>query len=89
MVFAPTLTNDEHRALICAANGKELPEIAAELGVSRDCTKNWLGQAVKKFGAENVPHAVAIGFCAGLITEYNIEGFYVDPRKTAPRKAVR
>ena len=89
MDFAPTLTNRELRALIAAANGKERTEIAEELDVDRHDAKNILNRVIIKLGADNLPHAIAIGFCTGIITEYNIDGFYVDPRKTTTLKAVR
>lgn len=81
MVFAPTLTDQEHRALVLAANGKERPDVARILKISEHAAKNLITGACTKLGADNTSHAVAIGFCTGLLIEHNIDGFHVSVRR--------
>lgn len=77
MTFMPLLNDQEHRALVKLANGNDRVQIAQDLEVSETTLKNLLTSVCTKLGAESHPHAVAIGFCTGLLIEHNIEGFNV------------
>ena len=75
MTFMPELDDLEHNVLVGIANGKEWPAIAAELKIKKDDVKNAVNRILVTLGAENTHHAVAIGFCTGLLIPDNIDGF--------------
>lgn len=75
MTFMPLLEDREHRVLVEMANGRERPQIALRLKMSQDDVKNAMNRICTTLGADNHPHAVAIGFCTGLLIDQNIEGF--------------
>lgn len=66
------LTDRQHEALLWTARGSTARETAARMGAPVD-TVNWLlGQAYRRLGATNAPHAVALAMAAGLITAADI-----------------
>lgn len=82
MTFEPVLTRNEKRALVLHANGKEKKEMATDIGVGTDALKNINQSVCTKLGAENVPHAIAIAFCVGLLALADIDGFNLPTRNT-------
>lgn len=77
MTLMPLLQDQEHLALVKLANGNGRAQIAQSLKVSENTVKNLLTSVCTALGAENAYHAIAIGFCTGLLIESNIEGFNV------------
>ena len=61
------LTTREYRALDRLAQGATPSEIALEEGISSQAVNTRLQRAIKKLGARNVHHAVAIAIKRGLV----------------------
>jgi len=64
----PVLTPAELRVLREVADGKTTKRIAALSYHSRATIKGQRHSILVKLGAENMPHAVAIGFRRGLLS---------------------
>jgi DNA-binding CsgD family transcriptional regulator len=61
------LTPRELQTLRMKANGLVSKQIAAEFGITENTVKNHMTVILRKLGAENTAHAVAIGFRRGLL----------------------
>lgn len=61
------LTRREQQVLELRSHGKNVAQIAAEMGISVPTTKTHQRRVVEKLGAKSAPHAVRLGFEAGLL----------------------
>jgi LuxR family quorum sensing-dependent transcriptional regulator len=61
------LTARESEVLHWAANGKSAREIGTILSIARRTVEEHVQAGVRKLGASNRTHAVAIALCEGII----------------------
>lgn len=77
MTFNPLLTPDEKTILVKYANGADKFDIAQHFRVTPATLKNRVGKIHEKLGADTMEHAIAIGFCMGILLPADINGFNV------------
>lgn len=63
----PTLTTREMQCLRAMTRGLTNAGIGRELFISEDTVKTHLRRLFRKVGARDRAHAVAIGYCTGLL----------------------
>lgn len=68
------LTDGEREVIALLARGQYRREIAATLGRSEEAIKMRLNSALKKLGARNGPHAVALLYSARYHAEHAVAG---------------
>lgn len=61
------LTPRETEVLRCIAAGLTNDAIAAELVIANPTAKSHVERVLRKLGADNRAHAVAFGFCLGVL----------------------
>jgi DNA-binding CsgD family transcriptional regulator len=67
VVAGQPLSRREHEVLTRAAEGKTVEETASELYLAVDTIKGYRRRVIAKLRANNIPHAVAIGFQEGIL----------------------
>jgi len=67
VVAGQPLSSREREVLTCAADGKTIDETAKQLLLGVETIKDHRRRVIAKLRANNISHAVAIGFRQGLL----------------------
>lgn len=67
VIAGQPLSTREQEVLSCAAEGKTAEETAVTLFLAIDTVKDYRRRVIAKLRANNIPHAVAIGFQRGIL----------------------
>jgi DNA-binding CsgD family transcriptional regulator len=67
VIAGQPLSEREREVLACAASGLTMEETASELYLALETVKGYRRRIIAKLKANNIPHAVAIGFEQGIL----------------------
>jgi DNA-binding CsgD family transcriptional regulator len=67
VIAGQPLSEREREVLACAASGLTMEETASQLYLALETIKGYRRRIIAKLKANNMPHAVAIGFERGLL----------------------
>jgi DNA-binding CsgD family transcriptional regulator len=67
VIAGQPLSEREREVLACAASGLTMEETAAELYLSLETVKGYRRRIIAKLKANNISHAVAIGFASRIL----------------------
>lgn len=68
---AVELTSREEQVLFAIADGMQDAEIGAELFLSRETIRTYVNSLLRKLGARNRTHAVALAYHHGILVPQN------------------